>query len=237
MTCGDLFAGIGGMSLGLERAGFTVRWQVECDPVCDAVLCQHWPLVRHWGDVRGIVAAELEPVDLVAGSPPCQDLSSARTRNGRRGLNGENSGLWAEQLRLVHDLHPRWVLVENTPDWHRWMPYVRADLAHIGYASLPLVVSAGTVGAPHSRPRGFVLAYADSQGEPLRAVHAEVGRLCAVPTDAWRTADLEHAVGMDDGFPGRMDRLRALGNAVCPQVVEVIGRAIIDVEGEWDDAR
>jgi DNA (cytosine-5)-methyltransferase 1 len=230
VTCGDCFAGIGGMSLGLERAGFTVRWQVEHDPVCGAVLRQHWPAVRHWGNVRSTLATDLDSVDLIAGSPPCQDLSSARTRTHRRGLNGDDSGLWGEQWRLVDGVRPQWVLVENTPDWRRWMPYVRADLAHLGYASLPLVVSAGTVGAPHSRPRGFVLAYADPEGEPLRAVHAEVERLCAVPADAWRAADLERAVGMDDGLPGRMDRLRALGNAVCPQVIEVIGRAILTVE-------
>jgi DNA (cytosine-5)-methyltransferase 1 len=232
MTCGDLFAGIGGMSLGLERAGFTVRWQVEREPYCENVLARHWPAVPRRRDVRFAGAGTLEAVDLIAGGFPCQDISSARTSNRRRGLDGQRSGLWTAMHRLVTDLRPQWMLIENSPEWRRWMPEVRADLAHIGYASLPLVLSAGYVGAPHARPRGFVVAHADGEGEPLRAVDAEMARLRTLPGEAWPWPDPDGALDLDDGVPSRMADLRALGNAVVPQVVEVIGRAILAVDAE-----
>jgi DNA (cytosine-5)-methyltransferase 1 len=234
MTCGDLFAGIGGMSLGLERAGFTVRWQVETEPYCENVLARHWPAVARRRDVRFAGAATLERVDLIAGGFPCQDISSARTRNRRRGLDGQRSGLWSAMHRLVGELRPRWLLVENSPTWRRWMPEVRADLAGIGYAAVPLVVSAGFVGAPHPRPRGFVVAHADSEGESLRAFDAKMARLRALPGDAWPWPDPDGALDLDDGVPSRVANLRALGNAVVPQVVEVIGRAILAVEAARD---
>jgi DNA (cytosine-5)-methyltransferase 1 len=230
MTCGDLFAGIGGMSLGLERAGFTVRWQVECEPYCENILARHWPHVHRRRDVRLADAATLPGVDLIAGGFPCQDISSAHTRNRRRGLDGWRSGLWTAMHRLVGELRPRWVLVENSPEWRRWMPAVRADLARVGYASVPLVVSAGFVGAPHARPRGFVVAHADCEGEPLRAVDAEMARLRALPGEAWPWPDPNGALDLDDGVASRVVDLRALGNAVVPQVVEVIGRAILAVD-------
>lgn len=230
LTCGDCFAGIGGMSLGLERAGFTVRWQVEREPYCENVLARHWPDVHRRRDVRLADAATLPGVDLIAGGFPCQDISSARTRNHRRGLDGHRSGLWSDMCRLVAELRPRWALIENSPEWRRWMPAVRADLAAVGYASLPLVVSAGFVGAPHARPRGFVVAHTDRQGESLRAFDAEMARLRALPADAWWWLDPHAALDLDDGIPSRMADLRALGNAVVPQVVEVIGRAILAVD-------
>jgi DNA (cytosine-5)-methyltransferase 1 len=222
------------MSLGLERAGFTVRWQVEREPYCENILARHWPHVHRRRDVRLADAATLPAVDLIAGGFPCQDISSAHTRHRRRGLEGRRSGLWTAMYRLVAELRPRWLLVENSPAWRRWMPEVRTDLAGIGYAAVPLVVSAGFVGAPHSRPRGFVVAHADGDGEPLRAFDAEMARLRTISTDAssWRTPD--GAVDVDDGVPSRMADFRALGNAVVPQVVEVIGRAILAVEAARD---
>ncbi|HSS55515.1 MAG TPA: DNA cytosine methyltransferase [Gaiellales bacterium] len=235
MTCGDLFAGIGGMSLGLERAGFTVRWQVEVEPYCENVLARHWPLVHRRRDVRFAGAATLERVDCIAGGFPCQDISSARTRTRRVGLAGRSSGLWSECRRLVGELEPRWLLLENSPEWRRWVPEVRADLARLGYASLPVVVSAGAVGAPHSRPRGFVVAHADADCESLLAVNAETSRLLAVSGQVWPPPPIGN-LPLAHGISGRLARarmwqeLRALGNAVLPQVVEVIGRAILAVE-------
>jgi DNA (cytosine-5)-methyltransferase 1 len=218
------------MSLGLERAGFLVRWQVEREPYCENILARHWPHVHRRRDVRLADAATLPGVDLIAGGFPCQDISSARTSNRRRGLDGQRSGLWTAMHRLVTDLRPQWVLIENSPEWRRWMPQVRTDLARIGYASLPLVLSAGYVGAPHARPRGFVVAHADGEGEPLCAVDAEMARLRALPGAAWPWPAPDGALDLDDGVPSRVADLRALGNAVVPQVVEVIGRAILAVE-------
>ena len=167
MTCGDLFAGIGGMSLGLERAGLTVRWQVEVEPYCENVLARHWPAVLRRRDVRFAGAATLPPVDLIAGGFPCQDVSAA----GRGvGLAGHRSGLWREFARIVRELRPSWVLVENVPALRgRGADRVLGDLEATGYATWPLVVGARHVGAPHRRDRVWIVGrLADASGGALR---------------------------------------------------------------------
>lgn len=235
MTLGSLFSGIGGIDLGLERAGFTIKWQVESEPYCENVLARHWPHVARRRDVRYAGAANLERVECIVGGFPCQDISSAHSRRTRAGLAGHSSGLWREFRRLVGECGPRWVLVENSPEWRRWVPTVRADLAGLGYASLPVVVSAGAVGAPHSRPRGFVVAHADADCESLVAVNAEASRLLTLPRAVWPPPPVGD-FPVAHGISGRLararmwDELRALGNAVVPLVVEVIGRAILAVD-------
>src|SRR6185436_9645399 len=94
MTFGSLFAGIGGLDLGLERAGMECRWQVENDPFCIAVLEKHWPEVKRYGDIREVEGSELERVDLMCGGFPCQDLSCAGVKRGI--AHGTRSGLWIE---------------------------------------------------------------------------------------------------------------------------------------------
>ena len=156
MTCGDLFAGIGGMSLGLERAGFTVRWQVEREPYCENVLARHWPDVARRRDVRFVGAATLERVDLIAGGFPCQDISAAGKGVG---LGGHRSGLWREFARIVRELRPRWVVVENVPALRtRGADTVLGDLEAAGYACWPCLVGARHVGAPHRRDRIWIVA-------------------------------------------------------------------------------
>ena len=110
----DLFSGIGGFSLGLERAGMQTVAFCEIEPFCRAVLAKHWPGVKIYEDIRTLTAATLErdgiAVDVICGGFPCQDISVA----GRgAGLAGERSGLWREYFRLVGELRPRVVIVEN----------------------------------------------------------------------------------------------------------------------------
>ena len=82
-TFGSLFSGVGGMDLGLERAGWECRYQVEIDPYCQRVLAKHWPHVKRYGDIRGgELDDELEPVDLICGGSPCQPVSLAGKRQG-----------------------------------------------------------------------------------------------------------------------------------------------------------
>lgn len=228
-TCGVLFGGIGGDLLGLEAAGFEPRWAVEIDAHARSVLAQHWPEIQLLEDVRSEQVAHLPGVDLIAGGFPCQDISNAHTNGERRALAGPKSGLWRYFLEaaLVH--RPRWVIVENVAAWDRWVPKVRADLAQLGFASVPLELSAGTFGAPHKRPRCFVVADAHGEGESLRALDAEVARIRPVPRGGgyWR-ASRPVDLRVDDGLPRGMDRLRLLGNAVVPQVVEWIGRRLLE---------
>jgi DNA (cytosine-5)-methyltransferase 1 len=111
MRIGSLFSGIGGLELGLEWSGVghTV-WQVEREPFCRAVLAKHWPAAERFDDVRTVGKANLAPVDLICGGFPCQDVSSA---GKGAGLAGERSGLWREFARILGELQPGWVVVEN----------------------------------------------------------------------------------------------------------------------------
>src|SRR5690625_1118978 len=112
MTFGSLFAGIGGFDLGLEQSGMDCKWQVEIEPFPRRVLERHWPGLHRPEDVRDVGGNNLESVDLICGGFPCQDLSVA----GRRaGLAGERSGLFFEFMRIVDELAPCWVLIENVP--------------------------------------------------------------------------------------------------------------------------
>ena len=178
MTFGSLFAGIGGIDLGLERAGMTCAWQVEIDPWCRQVLAKHWPDVRRYEDVKSIGSDTLGPVELIAGGFPCQDVSVAGQRVGIR--DGTRSGLWSEFHRLVCELRPRYVLVENVPGlFANGMGRVLGDLAASGYDAEWEVLSAADVGAPHLRKRVFITAHnriSDAGGDELRVVRERGGR-------------------------------------------------------------
>ena len=166
-TFGSLFSGIGGIDLGLERAGMTCSWQVEIDEYAQKVLAKHWPNVARYGDVRTVGRDTLAGVDLIAGGFPCQDISGA----GRRaGITGERSGLWSEFYRIICELRPRYVLVENVAvllypirrkGYIEPAPISRVlgDLASCGYDAEWQSLPAAAVGAPHIRDRAFIVAY------------------------------------------------------------------------------
>jgi DNA (cytosine-5)-methyltransferase 1 len=159
---GSLFSGIGGIDLGLERAGMTCRWQIEIDDYARQVLAKHWPDVPRYSDITEVDGRVLEPVDLIAGGFPCQDISYA----GRgAGLDGERSGLFWETVRVVRQCQPRYVLLENVAALlTRGLDRVLGTLAEIGYDTEWHCIPAAALGAPHIRDRVFVVAYADDAG-------------------------------------------------------------------------
>lgn len=162
----DLFSGIGGFSLGLERAGMTTVAFCEIEPYCRAVLRKHWPTVPIYDDVRELTAARLRAdgigVDIICGGFPCQDISTARHAEAQE-LEGARSGLWFEMLRLVRELRPNWVLVENVARLRTLgADRVLGDLEDLGYAARPLVVRASDFGADHHRARAWIVANAGS---------------------------------------------------------------------------
>jgi len=164
---GSLFSGIGGLERGLELAGLgSVAWQVERDPFARKVLAKHWPEVdRSVEDVHLANHLSLSEVDLVCGGFPCQDVSAA---GKGAGLAGARSGLWYEFRRVVEELAPSCVVVENVASGaRRWLPHVRRDLHMLGYRTRAIALSAFDVGAPHLRRRVFVLA-ADPKRHELR---------------------------------------------------------------------
>jgi DNA (cytosine-5)-methyltransferase 1 len=289
----SLFAGIGGLELGLERAGMHVVGQVEIDDYCRRVLAKHWPDVPRHDDVRTAAewwtSQERPRVDVICGGFPCQDISAAGRRAGI--IDGERSSLWTYMAHAVRVLRPRYVLVENVAAiLVRGLDVVAGDLAEIGYDLRWDCVPAAAVGAPHRRDRWFGIAYPNSQqlrlepvgqprsrGEAVVAVDGDHGQVAdasrlgrrqgrprrpagdgAYWAREWpqaladthserrdgRTGELgpagrrEPADGgwwatepdvdrVAHGVPARVDRLRALGNAVVPQVAEHVGRLIV----------
>jgi DNA (cytosine-5)-methyltransferase 1 len=181
VNVGSLFSGIGGFDLGFERAGMRVSWQVEQDPYCRAVLARHFPEAVRFEDVREVGAQNLCPVDLVCGGFPCQDLSPA---GKGAGIDGARSGLWAEFARIICELRPSYVVVENVPAlltgkgkrWNRApVGRVLGDLAEAGYDAEWACLSAREFGAPHLRRRVWIVAYPGWDTEAGAA--AERGRL------------------------------------------------------------
>lgn len=244
MTFGSLFSGIGGMDLGLERAGMECRWQVEIDPYCTKVLEKHWPGVKRYGDIRTVTDAET--VDLIAGGFPCQDISRA---GYQAGIDGERSGLYREMLRVVGLVRPSFVVMENVAALlSNGMGAVLRDLAAAGFDAEWAVLPSSGFGSPHRRERIFILAY------PMRDRLENRHVFSNVPDKTWREARLGQFGGMDgaescsqaianlcrddDGIPAgvvrasalkhRRFRLKAIGNAVVPQVAEWIGSRIIE---------
>ena len=156
-TIGSLFSGIGGLELGLEWSGLgKVAWQVEKEPFARRVLAKHWPDVGRFEDVCTVGKHCLEPVDIICGGFPCQDISFA---GKGAGIAGERSGLWREYARLVRELGPRLVIVENVSALRtRGLETVLRDLAALGYDAWWDCIPASAVGAPHRRDRLFIVA-------------------------------------------------------------------------------
>lgn len=235
----SLFAGVGGFDLGLERTGgFRTVAFCERDPFCRRVLKKHWPEVPCYDDVRDLtvnrLAADGISVDAIIGGFPCQDVSLA---GAGAGLAGERSGLWFEFARLIRQFRPCLVLVENVAALRfRGLGDILGQLAALGYDAEWHCIPAGNLGAPHERDRLWIIAYTDEAGLPEREILA---RMAGEETgDAWRKdpsvcagwAPEPDVLRVVHGVPGRVDRIAALGNAIVPQVPELIGRAILNAQ-------
>lgn len=159
----DLFCGAaGGWSLGLHRSGFKTVAACEIDPARRAAFAHNNPNVKLYDDVRQLTAARLMGdlgylPDIVVGSPPCQDASTANP--GGKGIDGERTGLFRDFVRIVGEVRPRWVAAENVPGIRtRGADWVLDALEAIGYPCWPLVVGALHAGAPHPRKRVWFIA-------------------------------------------------------------------------------
>lgn len=177
LKVGSLFSGIGGLDLGLERAGMDIAWQVEIDPFPRRILERHWPEVQRFEDVKDVGACTLAPVDVVCGGFPCQDLSIAGRREG---LAGERSGLFFEFMRVVEELRPRWVVIENVPGLlssndREDMQTVLSTLENMRYAVEVDILDAQFHGVPQRRRRVFFVCH-DVSGLPKRTpYYAHIG--------------------------------------------------------------
>ena len=179
----DLFSGIGGFSLGLERTGgFETVAFCEIEEFPRKVLKKHWPEVPCYHDIRELTATRLRDdgisVNAICGGFPCQDISTAGKGEG---IEGERSGLWREYARLIGELRPQVVFVENVSALlSRGLSRVLGDLAEVGYDAEWHCISAAHVGAPHLRDRLWITAHpqhtnTDSQRPYRTGVHVNGG--------------------------------------------------------------
>jgi len=203
MKIGSLFSGIGGLELGLERSRLgSVSWQCEIDPFCRAVLARHWPDAMRYEDVR-TVDATAPSVDVICGGFPCQDVSLA---GKRAGLAGERSGLWHEFARIIGELEPKIVVIENVLGLRTsGLSRVLADLAALGFDAEWSDLAASDIGAPHQRRRLFIVA-AHPDRIDIRDEPGWLERAC-------REAASEHRLHSEDGIDPDADGLRRLEQA------------------------
>ena len=269
----DLFAGIGGFSLGLHRTGgFETVAFVERDDYAQKVLAKNFPDVPIFDDVRTFDADGLGRIDVVTGGFPCQPWSVAGKREGH--LDTQDRDLWPKMASIIEELQPKWVIGENVQGFvNEPMGLARtlADLESIGYQSTYWILPAAGVGAPHRRNRVFILAHtrhgrrgdirvtekgqypqrerstntdsvSGSSKQPLlvahtdsplserneRAKRSEQERANNSQLSRWATEP--DICRVAHGIPRRVDRLKGLGNAVVPQIVTMIGYAILEAE-------
>ena len=289
----DLFSGIGGFSLGLERAGMETVAFCEFDEHAQRVLKKHWPDIPIHEDVRTLDGTKYRgSVDVVCGGFPCQDLSHA---GKKAGIEGGRSSLYREMLRIISECLPRYAIFENvsaliTGESGRWFAQFLYDLASIGYDAEWHCISASELGAYHHRDRVWIIAYPNNDGQVTAEVRQSIqernggnqeGAKPAIKSKGLsservssnsnmlgceRFAKIAHDIkqqvqfmrsdkddrgrfdlsepalcGANDGVPywvdgtgrrkmQRTERLKRLGNSVVPQIPEIIGRAILELE-------
>lgn len=244
----DLFSGIGGFSLGLERAGFSTVAFCEIEDYPCSVLARNWPSIPIYNDVADLTVEKLNEdgiaVDVICGGFPCQDISLAGDQQGI----GEKtrSGLWSECARLLREVRPRYAIFENVTNLLAggnggWFKRILWDIHKVGYDAEWHCIPASQLGANHHRDRVWIIAYPISEGlqgsSQARNTSPKGARLNKLLTRSFCSFRSHSAYepticGMPNGIPRRVDRIKALGNAVCPQIPEVIGRAIMELENE-----
>lgn len=281
----DLFSGIGGFSLGLERAGMETVAFCEIQPFCQKVLKNHWPDVPIYEDIRSLDGRQFRgTVDVVCGGFPCQPFSVAGKRAGAE----DDRHLWPEMLRVISESKPTWVIGENVGGFvDMAFDNCATDLENEGYTVTAFIIPACAVNAPHRRDRVWIIAHSSDkrcdsgsnnreerhlQKEQIRNSKKDKPkrnrRKSRISEDATTIANTDHigrkgsecqkiqrkstrerqfqgsdshwahgwsissprVCGVHDGIPDRTHRLKALGNAVVPQIPQVIGKAIMQIK-------
>ncbi|VAW38904.1 DNA-cytosine methyltransferase [hydrothermal vent metagenome] len=279
----DLFSGIGGFSLGLERAGMKTVAFCETETYPISILKKHWPTIPVFEDVRKLKGDQLEQIDIITGGFPCQPFSVAGKQKGKE----DNRYLWPEMFRLIQECRPSWVIGENVTGLVRMaLDDVLFDLESEGYATRTFIIPACAVGGKHRRERLWIVAHSEHNGQlaaekqrsKKQAIHndpkrqdeaSELERVCLSSNVAntnsegrkresitggnesvRKKSDDEQLAGCcgsqqfrpinppaepsvrcrTDGLPDNVARLKALGNAVVPQIPEIIGRQIMAIE-------
>ncbi len=243
----DLFSGIGGFSLGFEKAGFKTTVFCEIDPFCQSILKKHWPGIPIYRDITQIDGHNLikgvGSIDIITGGFPCQDLSVA---GQKRGINdGERSSLWYEMRRIISEIRPRYAVMENVTNFlsgegGSWFGEFLRSLAEIGYDAEWRCISAQSVGLPHVRERLWIVAYPN--GERSDAVLDKITMPKSNPQwladrtnlrfDTFRHSfpTIPAYLRVGDGVSEELDtikpRIKALGNSIVPEIAYLIAQQL-----------
>lgn len=237
----DLFSGIGGFSLGLERAGMKTVAFCEIEEYPRRVLKKHWPNVPIFEDIRSLHGADIPgTVDVVCGGFPCQPFSIS----GKRLEKEDDRYLWPEMVRVIQETRPTWVIGENVSGAISILREIKDDLGAIGFDSEIFDIPATALGFPHHRRRLWIVAYSNEYrlekftkrcGKVKNSYNKTSGAFTAfgAAKRLLRRRDCT-TIRRGNGIPKRLvkDRLRTLGNAVVPQIPEIIGRIIMDIVRE-----
>jgi len=233
----DLFSGIGGFSLGLERAGMETVAFCEVEPHARAIIKKHWPDILIHDDIRNLDARKYEGViDVVCGGFPCQPYRVAGKQKG----SDDDRDLWSEMLRVIAECKPRWVIGETSPNLLNMVfNKIKTDLEKIGYeVGEPLCIPACAVNADHRRQRAWICAHANHVGLQRGSDEKVQGRFGLqikptgiFPTDRSRSVlSKPRNLRSYHGVPCGVDIIKRLGNSVLPQIPEIIGRGIMYLE-------
>ena len=240
LSHGSLFSGIGGFELGAEWAGIPTYWNCDINEWNRKLLKHRFPNTEQYDDIRTLTNPR--KVNIISGGFPCQDISGANTK--AKGIKGHRSGLWGEMYRIVGEVRPDYIIIENSPNLaFRGFERVLCDLSEIGYDAEWQCLSATTFGFRHRRERIYVIAYPNTHSKfPDRMGNAfiDVARFkdpkewseirsefrldtkeMVFKQDQWgsegqNTIAEPLLCGAGDGIPERMDRLAGLGNAIVP---------------------
>lgn len=240
----DLFSGIGGFSIGLEAAGFETAAFCEIEEYPKRVIKERWPSVPIYSDVRELTGKQLRAdgvvPSVIVGGYPCQPFSVTGRQRGEQ----DERHLWPEVRRLIRELRPRWVICENVGGHIKLgLDEVLAALENEGYAVWTFVIPASGVDAPHKRDRVWIVAHSNSASIAREGVASGVSERQLLDSPSLQGGGAKASFGgwateprvrrVVNGIPNQPHRLKALGNAIVPQIAEMIGHTIMRYEREW----
>ena len=241
MTHGSLFSGIGGFDLGAQYAGIETLWNCEIENFQRKVLKKNFPKTKQYGDIRNVRKAQY--VDIVSGGFPCQDISLC---GKGKGIKGERSCLWKEMYRVIWEIRPKYIIIENSPALTiRGLEIVLCDLAKAGYNAEWDCISNSEFGYPHKRERIYIIAYSDKIGQQkmrsqrsseIESIFIETQKKCGVDILSKRIYEMPDSpiIRIDDGVSNWCNRIGSIGNAVNPIVACYLFNCIIHFNNKYN---
>lgn len=247
MNHASLFSGIGGFDYASSQMGWENIFQVEIDKFCNKVLEKNFPETKRFLNIKQFDGTEYKnKIDVLTGGFPCQDISYAKswTTNDtfrENGINGKRSGLWFEYARIIDEIRPKFVVIENVAALQKQgLDVVLQTLSDIGYDSEWQIITASFIGAPHRRKRIWIVAYPIGFGwEQESIIFSKITRQTIRYSSEWESSrticqvnkkkTLSESFGIYDGIPRKLyesDRIKSLGNSIVPQIALQIFKAI-----------